>query len=166
MHRAVNDLADVVEKQVNNYTELKRLVLEERKAIMANDLKKLSEVTSQIQAVIASNNRLEMGRMSLVKRLASELKLSMAKPTLAHIARRLENPLSEKLMGLRRRANAAITEVQRQARINAEMLKYCVNLMDSVLRGLVDPKPRKATYGSTGEAKRVTASVSLLDHQV
>ena len=165
MNRAVNDLAGVLERQIANYQELKTLVLEERKAIVTNDLKKLAEVTAKIQSLVSANNQLEMGRVSLVKRLAAVLKLSDSKPTLADIANRLEKPLSDKLLSLRRRALEAISEMQRQNRINSEMLKYCANLMDSVLKQLVEPEPRQAVYGRTGE-KRKAASASLLDRHV
>ncbi|UCD56538.1 MAG: flagellar export chaperone FlgN [Candidatus Hydrogenedentota bacterium] len=166
MHRAVNDLISMLEREIENYLELKRLMLEKRKAIIENDLKKLSGVTSQIELVIASNNQIEIGRMGLVKKLAAELKLSEPNPKLAHIARQLESPLSEKLMRLQGRAISAIKEVQRQNRMNSEMLKYCANLMDSVLRRLVEPDLREGTYGNRGEVKQRAASASLLDHHV
>jgi flagellar biosynthesis/type III secretory pathway chaperone len=166
MNRAVNDLAGVLEKQIANYRDLKTLVLEERKVIITNDLKRLADVTARIQALIASNNQLEMGRVSLVKRIAAELNLSGAKPTLADIANRLEKPLSDRLLSLRRQALEGISEMQRQNRINSEMLKYCANLMDSALKCLVAAEPREVVYGRTGEPKRGTASVSLLDRHV
>ncbi len=165
MNRAVNDLAGVLEKQIANYRELKTLVLEERKAIVVNDLKKLAEVTARIQSLVSANNQLEMGRVSLVKRLAEVLKLSAPKPNLAHIANHLEKPLADRLLSLRRQALEAISEMQRQNKINSEMLKYCANLMDSVLKQLVEPEPRQAVYGRTGE-KRKAVSVSLLDRHV
>jgi len=166
MNRAVNDLAGVLEKQIANYREMKTLALEERKAIVTNDLKKLADITAKIQSLVSANNQLEMGRMSLAKRLAEVLKVSDPKPTLAAIAKRLEKPLSDRLLSLRRQALDSISEMQRQNRINSEMLKYCANLMDSVLKKLVEPEPSQAVYGRTGETKRRAASASLLDRHV
>jgi hypothetical protein len=107
-----------------------------------------------------------MGRIGLAKKLANELKLSPDKTTLRAIARRLGSPLSEKLMDVQRRASDAIKEVQRQNRINAEMLRYCANLMDSVVRRLVEGEPDPVTYGNTGMATRRAASASLLDQHI
>ena len=166
MHRAANDLASLLEKQIKNYRQLKGLVLEKRKAIVANDLKKLSEVTSQIELVIASNNRLEIDHTGLVKKLAAALGISEPKPNLIHIARRLEGPVSEKLMELRRNTISAIAEVQRQNRINAEMLRYSANLIDSVVKRLIGPESFEVTYGNTGDLKQRRASASLIDHRV
>jgi len=163
MQRAGEDLAAILEKQIRNYENLKDYILEKRKAIIANDLKRLSEITSRIENLIGSNSQLEIGRMSLVKRLAGEMKLSESKPTLREIARRFGGPLSGKLMDLRRRAISAIKDVQRQNRMNAEMLRYSADLMDSVLKHLVEPEPHEMTYGNGGKAKRRTLSASLLD---
>ena len=166
MQRAVDDLASMLEKQIENYRKLKDLILEKRKAIVANDLKKLADATLQIEGLIGSNNQLEIGRMDLVKKLAAELKLSEPRPTLAHIAQCFEGPASEKLLELRRRATEAIRDVQRQNRINSEMLKYCAELLDSVLRRLVEAESCEPIYGSTGKAKKKIASASFLDHQM
>lgn len=166
MNRAANDLATLLEKQIGNYRNLKELVLEKRKAIVANDLKKLSEITSRIELMIASNNRLGMDQTGLVKKLAAELKISEPTPTLAHIARRLESPLSEKLMELRRQTVTAIGEIKRQNHINAQMLRYSANLIDSVLKRLVEPESYEMTYGSTGGVKQRRTTASLIDHRV
>jgi hypothetical protein len=148
---------------MSNYRELKRLILEKRKAIVVNDLKALSGITSQIELLIVSNNQLEANRMTLVSEIAKTLNLSESKPTLAQIADRIKSPLSEKLMELRRDTVEAIKEVQRQNRINSEMLKYSSNLMDSILRRIVDGESFEPTYGSTGKTTRKRASATLLD---
>ncbi len=166
MQRAVDDLISVLEKQVENYYELKKLILEERKAIVSNDLKRLSDTTSQIGLLVASNNQLEMTRSNLVNKLAKELDLSDPSPTLSKIACRLHSPVSERLLELRRNTVSAIGEVQRQNRINAEMLKYSASLIDSVLRNLIDPVSSEAIYGNMGQAKRRATLASLLDHEV
>ena len=113
------------------YADLKGLILEKRKTIIANDLKGLTETTQRIEGLIGSNNRLEIGRMELVKKMAEKLALSGSKPTLLAIAECFEGAEREKLLDLRRRATEAITQVQRQNRINAELLKYSAELRRS-----------------------------------
>jgi hypothetical protein len=46
------------------------------------------------------------------------------------------------------------------------MLKYSADLIDSVLNRLVETGSCDATYGSTGETNKKTASVSLLDQNI
>ena len=166
MPRAIDDLAELLEKQIKNYADLKGLILEKRKTIIANDLKGLTETTQRIESLIGSNNRLEIGRMELVKKMAEKLALSGGKPTLLAIAECFEGAEREKLLDLRRRATEAINEVQRQNRINAELLKYSAELLDSVLKSLVEGNSLAPTYGSDGETKNKGASVPLLDQQV
>jgi len=165
MATAMDNLVRILENQMSNYQELKRLILEKRKAIVDNDLKSLSGITSQIEILIVSNNQLEASRMALVSEMAEKLNLSEPKPTLAQIASRVESPLSEKLMELRQGTVEAIKDVQRQNRINSEMLKYSSNLMDSILRRMVDGESFEPTYGSTGKTTRKRASASLLDQR-
>ena len=163
MASAIDDLVRILENQLSNYQELKRLILEKRKAIVVNDLKSLSGITSQVELLIVSNNQLEAGRIAIVSEMAEKLGFSETRPTLAQIASRLESPLSEKLMDLRQSTIEAIKEVQRQNRVNSEMLKYSSNLMDSILRRIVDGESFEPTYGSTGKTMRKRASASLLD---
>ena len=163
MSSAIDDFVKILENQKCNYQELRRLILEKRKAIVANDLKSLSAITSQIQLLIVSNNHLEASRVALVGEIAGKLNISESKPTLAQIASHLASPHSEKLMKLREDTFQAIKDVQRQNRINAEMLKYSSNLMDCILRRIVDGESFEPTYGSTGKTMRKRASASLLD---
>jgi hypothetical protein len=167
MQRAIDDLANILEKQIRNYHTLKDLLLKKRKTIIAHDLKRLADITLQIETLIGSNNQLEIGRIDLAKKIAKELGLRHARPTLAQIAERVKGPTSKKLLDLRRRSIEGIQEVQRQNRINAEMLKYSADLIDSVLRRLVETGSRgPMTYGSTGREKSKTALVSLLDQHI
>jgi flagellar biosynthesis/type III secretory pathway chaperone len=166
MQRAIDDLAGILERQIRNYHMLKGLLLKKRKAIIAHDLKQLADITLQIETLIGANNQLEIGRIDLAKRIAKELGLRHSRPTLAEIAERVEEPTSKRLLELRRRSIGAIHDVQRQNRINAELLKYSADLIDSVLRRLVEPASDTSTYGSTGQARSKTALVSLLDQHV
>lgn len=166
MTRHGDDLTDILENQIANYHDLKKLILEKRKAIVVNDLEKLSDITSQIELVIVSNNQLESERIDIVEKIAADLNLPDKKPALAQLASCFENPFSEKLMELRRRIIDAIKDVQHQNRTNSEMLKYCANLMDSVLRRMVNEEPYEPTYGSTGKTKKIRASSSLLDQHI
>ena len=166
MQKTADDLVAMIGKQLSNYADLKELILEKRKTILANDLKELAAVTLRIEALIASNNNLEIGRMDLVRKMAGQLGLTEAKPTLARIAECFDGPDRERLLDLRRRAAGAVADIQRQNRINAELLRYNAELLDSVLRSLVETESSEPTYGSTGKTRKRSASVSLLDRQV
>lgn len=166
MSRAIDDLTEILEKQNENYETLKGLMLEKRKVIVSNNLRQLADVTLRIEALIASNNLLEIARNDLVKKMAADLGLGESRPTLAQIAECSGSPHSEKLLDLRRRSTDAIREIQRQNRINAEMLKYSAELIDSVLRRMVEVGSCEPTYSSRGKTKSKTASISLLDQQI
>ncbi len=166
MGRAIDDLTAIMEEQIQNYERLKGLTLEKRKAITSNDLKQLADLTLQIEGLIGSNSGLEEERIELVKKMAKDLGLSPPRPTLERIAMSFEGSDREKLLDLRSRATDIMREVQRQNRINTKMLKYSAQLIDSVLRCLVEDGSCKPTYSSTGEAGKRTASASLLDQQI
>ena len=166
MQRAIDDLTGILEKQIRNYYKLKDLILKKRKTIIAHDLRQLADTTLEIETLIGTTNQLEIGRIDLAKKIAQELGLRQARPTLAQIAERIGEPNSGKLLDLRRRTTEAVYEVQRQNRINAELLKYSAELIDSVLRRLVEVGSYGATYESTGKEKSKAALVSLLDRQI
>lgn len=163
MSTAANDLMMIMATQTGNYHELKQLILKMRKAIFDNNLKELSEVTSQIEALIAGNNQLELKRIAHVEEMAKDMGITDSKPTLAQIANHFENPISEEIMNLRRDTIKAIKDVQRENQINSEMLKYCADLMDSTLRYMMDGDSFESTYGSSGETRKTNSKASLLD---
>ncbi len=166
MRREIDELAGILEEQILNYLALKNLVLEKRKAIMAHDIKGLAEITVRIEELVGSNNELELGRIEIAGKMAKTLDLRMVRPTLALIAERIDGPDRDRLLDLRLRATDAISDVQRQNRINSEMLKYSADLIDSVLNRLVETGSCDATYGSTGATNKKAASVSLLDQNI
>lgn len=163
---AIDDLADILEKQIRNYEDLKDLALEKRKAIITNDLRQLADFTMQIEIMIASNSELEARRISLAKKAAAEMGVREAAPTLARIAECFDGDEREKLLELKQRASSAIQDLQRQNHINAEMLKYSAQLIDSVIRRLVEDGSCEPTYRSDGKAGERISSNSLLDREV
>ncbi|RJP26169.1 MAG: flagellar protein FlgN [Candidatus Abyssobacteria bacterium SURF_5] len=166
MEQIAERLAAILETQIENYHTLKRLALDKRKALSANDLKALPLITVDIQDIAAANYRLEEERKSVAEQLARELGFSKANVTLGQIAERLTGPLSERLHSLRSKAIAAIHDTQRQNRINVELLKYCSNLMDSVLKNLVEPESNRDVYGRTGVKKSAATAAALFDHHI
>ncbi len=163
MSTAVNDLITIMATQTGNYYELKQLILKMRKAIFDNNLKGLSEATSQIETLIAGNNQLELKRIAHVDNMAKDMGVGDSKPTLAQIAGHFEDPISAELLNLRCDTIKAIRDVQRENQINSEMLKYCADLMDSTLRYLMDGDSFESTYGSSGETRKNNSKASLLD---
>jgi flagellar biosynthesis/type III secretory pathway chaperone len=166
MQSKTNELAGILEKQILNYRALKDIILEKREAIIANDIKGLAEITVRIEELVGSNSELEFERIEIARDMAKALDLRMARPTLALIAERIGGSDCDRLLDLRSRATDAIHEVQRQNRVNSEMLKYSANLIDSVLNSLVEAGSCDATYGVTGEANKKIAAVSLLDQEL
>jgi hypothetical protein len=154
-------LADILKKQIENYDALKRLALEKRKSLSSNDLKALPTITGEIQAVATSNCQLEEERKNLAGRLAAALGLQEENPSLVTLAQCIGGSSGKRLLVLRDRAVAAIDETQRQNRINFEMLKYCADLTDSVLKKLIEPNPEQ--YYGTGKPNHKSAPAILLD---
>ncbi|GAB4348982.1 MAG: hypothetical protein Kow0099_31840 [Candidatus Abyssubacteria bacterium] len=166
MQNIAEQISVILEQQIQNYHELKKFVLEERKALIANDLKALAEATARIRSLIASNSELERQRLEVAGCAAKKLGLPSPQPTMLEIANSLGGLRRERLLKLRRTASEAIQDVQRQTRINEEMLKYSANLLDTVLKHLVAPNPREATYSSAGRTDRPGATAALLDQHV
>ena len=120
----------------------------------------------QIEVMIASNSELETRRISLAGKAAAEMGLQGSAPTLARIAECFEGDEREKLLELKQRASSSIQELQRQNHINAEMLKYSAQLIDSVIRRLVEGGSCEPTYSSDGKTGKRISSNSLLDRKI
>jgi hypothetical protein len=134
--------------------------------LIANDFKSLTQHTAEIQAVVADNYRLEEERKRLSDQLAAKMGLTSQNPTLSKLAEGLGEPVASRLRALRAQAIAVISDVQRQNRINSEMLKYCSNLMDSVLKDLFEPKAGPSVYSGAGISSRETSAAVLFDHHI
>lgn len=161
MNEIAQQLADSLKKQIENYDVLKQLALEKRKSLSSNDLKALPVITGEIQAVATANCQLEEERQNLTARLAAAIGLQEENPSLATLAQRLGGSSGSRLLMLRDQAVAAINETQRQNRINVEMLKYCADLTDSVLKKLIEPHPEQ--YYGTAKTDSSSTPAILLD---
>jgi hypothetical protein len=159
MDEITEQLADILKRQIENYDRLKQLALEKRKSLTSNELKALPMITGEIQAVATSNCQLEEERKNLADRLAVVLGIKGENPSLATLAQCVGGSSGNRLLALRDQAVAAINETQN--RINVEMLKYCADLTDSVLKKLIEPNPEQ--YYGTGKSNHNSAPAVLLD---
>lgn len=66
----IDQLIDVMKEQTERHTELYGLSLEEKDAIIKNDIEVLQNLVNLKNMVISQNNRLEKNRIALVKDIA------------------------------------------------------------------------------------------------
>jgi len=150
----VNQLIDVMNEQVERHKELHGLSLEEKDAIIKNDIETLQKLVNLKNMVISQNNRLEKQRISLVADIAEVLGLKGQELDLAALVDLLDGQVEQ--AGLRevgKRLKEIVTELKEVNDINKELLETAIDFVEyslNALRSTLMPEP--AEYPLKGQS--------------
>ncbi|GEM_PF-6074156 len=161
---ALRTLLGTMAEQRRLATALLETVMDERRAVLENDIQGLTEINARKVATLEDFNRLE-GRCK--KAVAEVARLVGLQPgpetTMRQIVERLEEPFCTELDKTRSILKNTLLQVRQCNRTNQRLLSNCLELVDRsarMLRQLFDPPPVYGRKGSSGSCLRQGALVS------
>jgi flagellar biosynthesis/type III secretory pathway chaperone len=159
----IDQLASVMKEQTERHTELYGLSLEEKDAIIANDIDTLQNLVNLKNMVISQSNRLEKQRVSLVEDIAEVMGHKSKDISLADVIEIMkEQPQDqEKLREAGKALREAVDKLQEANEINKSLLETSMEFVEyslNALRSTIEPEhpeyPTKIqpppTSGNTG----------------
>ncbi|MCL2048313.1 MAG: flagellar protein FlgN [Defluviitaleaceae bacterium] len=154
----LDQLVDVMKEQTERHNELHGLSLEEKDAIIKNDIDALQNLVSLKNMVIAQNNRLEKQRISLVKDIADVMAHKSNDISLADLIAIITNAADqEKLREAGAGLRAAVERLKEINDINKSLLESSIEFVEyslNALRSTISPEPpeypRRPTIGGEG----------------
>jgi flagellar biosynthesis/type III secretory pathway chaperone len=142
----IDQLVEVMGEQAERHNELFGLSLEEKDAIIKNDIDTLQNLINLKNMVIAQNNRLEKQRISLVNDIAEVMGHKIENISLADVIEILkEQPVEqEKLRESGTRLRESVTKLKEVNDLNKSLLESSIEFVEytlNALRSTIAPEP-------------------------
>ncbi len=144
------DLVAILRQEIAHYRHLLALVRRERGRIIKGELAGLSDVVRRKEAVTRELAQLEVSRVSVLDRLASELGEPVSGLTLARVARQAPGEAGESLTALIDEFRGVIGRLVAANDVNRKLLDRSLEFVQGSLalfRTVVTANP---TYGASG----------------
>jgi len=140
----ITRLIDVMNQQVDRHTELYGLSVEEKDAIVQNDIETLQKLVNLKNMVISQNNRLEKERMSLVNDIAEVLAVENKDLSLGELIEILDGkPEQEPLREVGTRLREVVFQLKEVNDINKSLLESSIEFVEyslNALRSTLEPE--------------------------
>lgn len=165
MKRYFNDLIDILTKEVQLYTELKRIEDNKKNIIISNDVKALDAITKKEQGFVKTIVQLESLRTQAVDGLCKERgigKVSQMSDLYAHL-----NPFEiQQLQVNENKLKTTIDEIQEVNQMNEKLIKQSLEYIEFSVNLMKQFGMEEAGYGDGAKHKEVKASKGLFDAKV
>ena len=142
----IDQLIDVMKEQTERHNELYGLSLEEKEAIIKNDIETLQKLVSLKNIVISQTNRLEKQRISLVKDIAEVTGNKSSDLSLGDVIEILKDQPAnqEKLREAGNALKEAVNKLKEVNDINKALLESSLEFVEyslNALRSTIAPEP-------------------------
>ncbi|MCL2386794.1 MAG: flagellar protein FlgN [Defluviitaleaceae bacterium] len=142
----IDQLTDVMNQQAERHTELHGLSLEERDAIIQNDIEQLQKLVGLKNILVSQNSRLEKQRIALVNDIAEVMGHKIEDITLSNVIDILKDQPEdqERLREAGTKLREAVTKLQDVNELNKSLLESSIEFVEyslNALRSTLSPEP-------------------------
>jgi flagellar biosynthesis/type III secretory pathway chaperone len=142
----IDQLADVMMEQAERHNELVGLSLEEKDAIIQNDIETLQKLVNLKNMVLSQNSRLEKQRISLVNDIAEVTGNKKGDLSLADVIEILKDQPQEqeKLRESGNTLREAVGKLKEVNELNKSLLESSIEFVEyslNALRSTISPEP-------------------------
>ena len=133
----IGQLLEIMDEQVERHKELLGLSLEEKDAIVQNDIETLGKLVNLKNIVISQNNRLEKKRVSLVNDIAHVMgsdKTDIDFATLVDIMKGM--PEEDQLKDVGSRLREVVNQLKEANDLNKELLESALEYVEFSINAL------------------------------
>ncbi|MCL2576914.1 MAG: flagellar protein FlgN [Defluviitaleaceae bacterium] len=157
----IHQLVDVMNEQTERHTELYGLSLEEKDAIIKNDIDTLQNLVNLKNMVISQNSRLEKQRISLVNDIAEVMGHKSKDLSLADVIEMLkEQPNDQEILRESgTKLKEAVNKLKEVNDINKSLLESSIEFVEyslNALRSTIEPElpeyPTRLPHANNGGA--------------
>ena len=154
----ITELIAIMNEQVERHSELYGLSLEEKDAILQNDIETLQKLIDLKSMVISQNNRLEKKRLSLVYDIAEVLALPNKDLSFSELLQVLEGkPEQDELRNVGERLRDGLHKLKEANDINKELLETSIEFVQyslNALRSTISPEETDIVAIAKGRPKQ------------
>ena len=147
----ITNLIEILSEQTERHKELLGLSLEEKDAIVKNDIDNLQKLVSLKNIVISQNNKLEKKRLSLMADITEVLALKDKDIDIKALSDLLEGkPEQAELVEAGRKLREVVVELKQVNDLNKELLENALDFVEyslNALRSAISPEPASVPIG-------------------
>ena len=147
----ITNLIEILNEQTERHTELLGLSIEEKDAIVQNDIETLQKLVNLKNIVISQNNKLEKKRLSLMSDIVEVLALKDKDIDIKALADLLEGkPEQAELIEAGRKLRDVVIQLKEINDLNKDLLENALGFVEyslNALRSAISPEPTSVPIG-------------------
>ena len=147
----ISNLIQILNEQTERHSELLGLSIEEKDAIVKNDIETLQKLVNLKNIVISQNNKLERKRIALVADIAEVLALKDKDIDIKTLSEMLEGkPEQAELVEAGKKLKDVVVELKEVNDFNKELLENALGFVEyslNALRSAISPEPTMMPIG-------------------
>ncbi|HPD00752.1 MAG TPA: flagellar protein FlgN [Acetivibrio sp.] len=151
-NRLINDLIDVIEKELKIYEDLLEISKNKTDIIVKGKVKELESITELEQSLIVQIGKLESVREGLVDKICSDIgKDSSTNMTITELIGYAEAPQAERLNSCKEKMTSALNEIKDINDINAKLIKSSIDFIDFSINIMSNINSDGNNYSDNGQ---------------
>ena len=150
----MQELAGILEVEIDQYCDLLRLLRDQREKIIAADIRSVEEIIKRQETAILKIKTLEEARRCLVSRLAQYFDSSSEEFTLVELADMVDRPYSEWFTAYQKEIVSLIRELENVRESNAYLIQQGLHYVNGVLKIFASVRSTDLAYSRSGELER------------
>ncbi len=149
----LDGLADVLQKEVEVYGELREALAQEREVIMKPSLEALHESNSRKETCVLKTRLLEEVRSSLAGRIAAEIGIDEGEMTLSGLLSHASPQQRKRLGECQCALRALVTDIEGMNRRNGLLIESSIRLSESSVNFLANMMSSGSVYAESGRLR-------------
>jgi flagellar biosynthesis/type III secretory pathway chaperone len=149
----LDGLADVLQKEVEVYGELREAVAQEHEVIMKPSLEALHESNSRKETCVLKTRLLEEVRSSLTDRIATHLGIDEAEMTLSGLLSHASQRQRERLGQSQSVLRTLVTDITVMNSRNGRLIESSIRFSESAVNFIAGMMSGGSTYAESGRMK-------------
>jgi hypothetical protein len=150
----MQELAGILEVEIDQYCDLLQLLRDQRERIIAADIRSVEEIVKKQETTVLKIKTLEEARKSLVSNLAQYFDSSSEDFTLLELADMVDSPYSEWFMTYQKEIVSLIRKLENLRESNAYLIQQGLHYVNGVLRIFASARSTDLAYSRNGQLEQ------------
>jgi flagellar biosynthesis/type III secretory pathway chaperone len=150
----MQELAGILEVEIDQYCDLLRLLRDQREKIIAADIGSVEEIIKRQETAILKIKTLEEARKCLVSKLAQYFDSPSEEFTLVELADLVDRPYNEWFTVYQKEIVSLIRELENLRKSNAYLIQQGLHYVNGVLKIFASVQSTDLVYSRNGKLER------------
>lgn len=150
----MQELAGILEVEIDQYCDLLHLLRDQREKIIAADMRSVEEIIKRQETAVLKIKTLEEARRCLVSRLAQHFDSPSEEFTLVELADMVGRPYNEWFTAYQKEIVSLIGELENLRESNAYLIKQGLHYVNGVLKIFASVQSTDLAYSRNGKLER------------